>query len=68
MNGTDRVATDLFAGFPTREAVLDWLTMHRIQYRPNAEAFERGVQCWSEMTGDESHEPWATSIHQRAGA
>ncbi len=65
MNGTDKVATDLFAGFESREAVLDWLDMHGIEYRPNAEAFKRAVQCWSEMTGDESHEPWATAIHER---
>ncbi len=65
MNGTDKVATDLFAGFESREAVLDWLDMHGIQYRPNGEAFQRAVQCWGEMTGDESREPWATAIHER---
>lgn len=65
MNGTDRVATDLFGPFETRDDVVMWLTQYGVQYRPAGEWFIQPVPCFNEMTMDESENPWATNIHQR---
>ncbi len=66
MNGSDRIATDLFGPFDTRQDVVDWIAESKLEYRPNGEAFDRAVLTWSEMSADESHEPWCTAIFHRA--
>ncbi len=66
----DRVAMDKFGPFDTRQDVVDWMTEHGIRYTPNAEAYDRAVLTWSEMTGDEvdSSSMFGTAIHSIVGA
>ncbi len=70
-NATDKCAMDRQGPFETREAVVAWITEHGLQYRSNADAYERavyGVESVAvpyavEMTDQQSHMPWATAIH-----
>jgi hypothetical protein len=63
-NASDPVALDRIGPFESRQAVIDWGREHKVTYRPNAEAYERAVLAWSEMTDGESDGPWFTAIHK----
>jgi hypothetical protein len=66
MNGSDKVATDLMGPFDSRDEVLAWMKDFAIEYRPNAEVYERAILYAGEMTDGESAWPWGSCIHERA--
>ncbi len=64
--GSDRhkIAMDKFGPFDTRQDIIEWMREHNVRYRPNAEAYERAVLCWSEMTDSEVADLWGTALHK----